>query len=496
MEIRAILRLAALFALTFLAANSACIAGVSAPIAIEGLYKDWDGISPAYTDPFGDNGSSAIDFGRLWLANDDKYLYLRIEVGTEIKLNSDNGITLYVDWDGDSETGFSIAGRGADFKWEFGSRSGTVYTASGQDAFNPAEIGLIRAPTVSSNQFEMQISRSPSLPIASAHTIYLLFRNEVDGVQDTLPDSGAVAYTFSSEPVAPYRKIPLEKENASDLRILTYNVLRDGLFERTQYFSRILKAIHPDILNFQEIYNHTAQETLDLVKQILPPVSGGDWYAAKNEDCITVSRFPILQHWALDGNLASLLDTGTISATGRFLIINAHLPCCSDDVGRQKEADHIMSFVRDAHTPGGDITLPARTPICLVGDWNMVGWAQELKTIITGDIIDNQTYGPDFHPDWDGTDLTDCISYHTATRDAYTWRNDGSSFTPGRLDFVVFTDSAIKVARNFILWTPTMSTSDLTKYGLEAKDVPNASDHLPHIADFRTSATLNIWMLH
>ncbi len=468
---------------------------VSAPIAIEGLYGDWEGISPVWIDPAGDNGSSLIDFGRLWIANDGEKLFLRFEVGTEIKLNADNSVTLYIDWDGDCETGSGIAGIGADFKWEFGSRTGTAHTTSGEYTFLPAAIGLRRAPTVSSDQFEIAISRIADLPVSPGNTIPLLFRNEAEGIQDTLPDSGAVSYTFSTAPVPPYEEIPLEKKTASDLRILTYNVLADGLFKRTGYFTRILKALRPDILNFQEIYNHTATETCDLIEQILPSAPGETWYSARNADCITISRSPIIDQWAIDGNLAYLIDLPPTSLIAYILIINAHLPCCDDDAGRQYEADHIMAFIRDALTPGGDVTLPENTPIMVVGDLNLVGWAQQLKTLLTGDIIDEEKFGPDHPPDWDGSPLADCISYHTATRDAYTWRSDISSFSPGRLDYVIYTDSVMRVVRHFILWTPTMAPEDLAKYGLEADDTSAASDHLPHTADFRFPLPGNFWML-
>lgn len=471
------------------------ISATSLPIAVDALFDDWEGIAPVYVDSSGDNGASPIDFGRLFIANDESYLYLRFEIGSEIMINSDNYIKLYLDWDNNTKTGSSIEGIGADLKWSFGLREGTFYGAATQK-FYWDDIDLRRAPTVSSDQFEIALLRFPDLAIgAAATTISLVFRNEDGGVKDKLPDIGAITYSFSSDVVQQYSKIPLEKIKTSDLRMVTYNVLGDGLFSRTQYFSRILKALDPDIINFQEISSHTAEETRILVTAILPPPPGKQWYAVSNSDCKTISRYPVLNNWNLDGNMAAEISAPSDFISGSFLIINAHLPCCTNESGRQAESDKIMSFIRDAKTPGGAVNISLKTPIIIVGDLNLVGWAQQLKTLLEGDIVDEGTYGGDFQPDWDGSSFKDCLSYHTSTRDSYTWRSDTSVFIPGRLDFIIYSDSVLETPRHFILYTPDMDAGDLTKYGLQSGDVSSASDHLPHVADFRSLHNMNLWML-
>jgi endonuclease/exonuclease/phosphatase family metal-dependent hydrolase len=283
------------------------------------------------------------------------------------------------------------------------------------------------------------------------------------------------------------------KTNTADLRIMTYNTHNDSLFEKTDTYSRILNALGPDILNFQEIYNHTGVETATLISQILPPESGEQWYYAQGADCVTISRFGILNTWNLDGNLVSLIAAPASLPTSNILLINAHPPCCTDDSGRQLEIDHIMSFIRDAKTGGGSVTLQKNTPIIIVGDMNFVGLSQQLKTLLTGDIVNESQYGTDFQPDWDATALSDCISTHNSSRAAYTWRSDTSDYPPGRLDYIIYTDSVIQTSHHFILWTPDMTPEELIQYGLNADDTASASDHLPHVADFHTP--MNLWML-
>jgi len=470
------------------------MAGVALPIAVDGLFEDWGTSDPVYTDPAGDNGSSPVDFGRVWIANDQKNLFLRFEVGTDIIINASNSISLYIDWDGNPDTGQKLEGIGADIKWVFGSRSGTFYGTSTQD-LAWIDLDLRRAPTVSGSQFEVSISRTPDIPIAGAGTISILFRNETGGVQDKMPDAGAISYTFSSDPIPAPPIIPLEKIKSSDLRILTYNTSGDGLFSRTVNFSRILKAVKPDIMNFQEV-SHTGAETRDLINGILPLPVGETWSYAENSDCITVSRFPVLNQWDIDANLGVLISAPAGFSASSLLVINAHPPCCSNETGRQVECDNIMSFIRDAKTSGGTITIPQGTPMFIVGDLNLVGWAQQLKTLLQGDIVDQATYGADFNPDWDQTPLADSIPYHTSTRESYTWRSDGQSFDPGRLDYIIYTDSALQLERRFALWTPDMSPTDLTAYSLQSGDSPTASDHIPLTADFRALDRWNLWLLY
>ena len=90
-----------------------------------------------------------------------------------------------------------------------------------------------------------------------------------------------------------------------------------------------------------------------------------------------------------------------------LLFTAAHLHCCTAYANRQNEADEYVQFVQDAKSPGGNITLPYGTPMVYAGDLNSVGYAQQLITLLTGDIQNNATYGPDGAMDWDGTN--DCI---------------------------------------------------------------------------------------
>src|SRR5690606_16519148 len=53
-------------------------------ILIDDDFSDWQNTPAAYTDTNGDNGFSSIDFGKLWINNDEAFLFFNIEVTYEI----------------------------------------------------------------------------------------------------------------------------------------------------------------------------------------------------------------------------------------------------------------------------------------------------------------------------------------------------------------------------------------------------------------------------
>lgn len=462
-------------------------------IFLDGFFEDWNGIAPIYSDTYGDQGNGSIDFGAMYVANDNDHIYIRFSTGIDINLSENNTVYLYIDSDNNLDTGLVINTIGADFSIGFGERVGRYYGTLIQ-TFNLNLIGLHYLPSVTSNEFEISLPRNATYSgkhLFDAPIFRLLIINDVAGGGDQVPNTGEFAsYTIDSTPVPAYPHIPLAKSEPSDIRILSYNVEVDGLFDRTESFSRILKALGPDIILFQELYSYTASQTKALITGILPLPEGEQWDAAKSlPDTITLARFPITSQWFIDGNLCVLLDVPPSAFDRDMLIVNAHLPCCGYNTERQEECDHIISFIRDAKL---ESSIAAGTALIIGGDMNFVGDKQQPITLLTGDIINESAYGADHVPDWDGTSLTDSLPYHSATANATTWRNPSGSFSPGRLDYLIYSDSVIDVVHSFILTTEEMAASELSAYGLLSGDTITASDHLPMIIDIRITSSQNI----
>jgi endonuclease/exonuclease/phosphatase family metal-dependent hydrolase len=164
---------------------------------------------------------------------------------------------------------------------------------------------------------------------------------------------------------------------------------------------------------------------------------------------------------------------------------------------RQEHADAVVRWIRDVRGAEHEDSIANGTPIVILGDMNAVPDASlaPYETLISGDIADEEAFGPDFAIDWDGTDMTDARPSHNATgEEYYTWRNDNMPFAPSALDRILYSDSVMSVRNRFVLNTMTLSPDDLADLGLQQSDAlydgdPNYYDHLPLVADFEILST-------
>ncbi len=459
------------------------------PFLLDGLFDDWKN-TEVIKDASGDG--TAIDFLEAGIANDSRYLIIRIKVTEEFELTNNNKVSLYIDGDNNSLTGTSVNGIGAELRIYLGDRKSTTHFGGFTKQYTLNNIGFLALPTVSGTEFEIALPRELKLAgnsLFQGNVCRILLRDHSQSNGDLLPNSGStLSYTFGASTGSSYQSLRLEKASPTYMRLLTYNVLNDGLddLKRVDQFKRIIKAIHPDIITFNECWNTKPNVVASFMNGVLPLPNFQNWQAIKiDAGNITVSRYPILQNWEIRPNsrqTASLIDLPQ-NFTTDLLIVNAHLRCCTADTERQLEADAFVNFILDAKTPGGKITLPPNTPFVLSGDLNLVGKRQQLTTILNGQIVNSGTYGPGGPLDWDGSSLLDIISIHTDAPVAYTWKDAGNEFPPSRIDYHVASASVVTIVKSFTLDTETMPAAKLTEYGLVRTDTEIASDHLPKVTD-------------
>jgi endonuclease/exonuclease/phosphatase family metal-dependent hydrolase len=454
-------------------------------VVIDGILCEWSYFGTKYEDPAGDG--AAVDFGELKARSNDQWLYLYFEVGAEMNLQGDNRIVLYLDSDNSASTGFQVGGIGADWKWIFGAREGEATGFAGTGTFRHSAIGLRQAPTVSSTAFEVAIARDAVLagvPHRSPQEIAILLRDEDGGVHDRLPDEGEKLVITLYAGGSPERTpLNLARRSPHDLRVLTYNVLRDRLFSRREEFGRIIKAVRPDVICFQEMYRHSAPDVENLLQSFFP---GSSWNAVGTDDCVIASHYRISSSSTIPPNYQNIwafIDLPD-SYPRDLSIISAHPACCGKNEERQEELDAIVALMRELVSPGGR-QIPEDSGIIIAGDMNLVTYASQVATLTDGAIADMVDYGPSHACDWDGTPLRDVHPYHTTDLEAYTWRDDADTFAPGKLDYIVYSDSVLSLKHRFILWTPDLTGAELAAAGLEATDTEVASDHLPIVADFQ-----------
>ncbi len=462
------------------------------PVAVDGLFGDWDGIDACWEDPSG-NGS-VIDFGSVRVRSDRERVTLLLDLGTEMNLQGGNMITLLVDGDGDASTGQAVEGMGAELTWTFGRREGEVWSAGCGTRVEQADIGLWQAPTVSSVRFEVSFLRRTKAGVDVApgpHASFVLV-DEGRDAGDRLPNEGAVTVELSDQPPPPPQAVSLERLQPDHIRVVTWNVLFDGLFKRPAPFIRVLRALDPDVICFQEIWAHTARQAADYVALAIP---GVEWHGVNTHEGHMVSRYPLLQAAAIDasGNYWALVDLPDDTFEVDLSVICAHPPCCNKEVERQEELDGIAAWTRDTMTQGDSpirggapaaFDLPEGTPVVIAGDMNLVGGASQIQTLLSGRIADEDRFGTSFAPDWDGTPLADAWPRTAGGVTVATWRDARSSFAPGKLDYIIYSDSVLRLERAFILATEELAPEALARYGLHLDDTLVASDHLPVVADF------------
>lgn len=462
----------------------------STAITIDEDYSDWIAGLANFSDGI-DNGGG-IDLIDFTVTNDENWLYIHFSMDTELDLTDDiipHTLWLYLDTDDDPSTGFlAQAGYGAELGLNFKEHFAWFNTPNPDVQVNYADCQIRFLPTVSSKQFEFAINRN-AMPdgvtaLFNNPTIRILFKETNDG--DEMPDQGEVfSYTFDETPVEPYVNVELNKINPDLIRVVVYNTWANGLVNagRVDNFESVVTALSPDIIGFSESGGTDPVAVKNLLDTWLPLGTVDGWYTIKYDDLITCSKWPFLDNWTLWNQFPVLIDLPIQYGTD-LLFTNAHLSCCGSDANRQDQVDEYSAFILDAKTAGGNIDLPANTPFVYGGDLNLVGFSQQLTTLITGNIQDVGTYGAGGPLDWDGTDLKDQVCVQSDKRMAYTWRNDGDGYPPGRLDFQIFSDAVVTAAKQFTLQTEIMSAARLTQYSLDGFDTGDASDHFPVIVDY------------
>ncbi len=300
------------------------------------------------------------------------------------------------------------------------------------------------------------------------------------------------------------------------MRVMSWNVKRNSIFPpdgvRHESFVRIIRAIDPDVIALQEVIRPDLGEELPLLMDRSIPLNDGrSWQFHAVSDNVLISRYPMRQrsgelvapypipHRGLPdfhfGYASALVDLPDRFGSADLYIIAMHNKsgAAREDVQlRQVHSDSIVRWIRNLRVSDQAHAVSDNTPIVILGDMNAVPNAssQPFVTLLNGDIADEETFGPDFRIDWDGTELADARPSHNGREQSYyTWRNDDLPFAPSALDRIIYTDSVLLLRQRYVLNTMIMSAEELADLGLQKSDVLYGGiagyyDHLPLVADF------------
>ncbi|MBH76519.1 MAG: hypothetical protein CMP68_05225 [Flavobacteriales bacterium] len=480
-------------------------------IIIDGKFQDWDGVELIEDNI--NNNELGVNFTSVSITNDNKYLYIKFTTNGEIDLmdSDSNGesiynTVIYIDTDNNNKTGYVPS-----YNSNIGSELG-VYLNQRYVWYNVPDpnvqislydIGFFSAPTVTSNEFEIAID------LDAQYDGENLFQNQEIKIQlkdllsdDEIPNiNSEIIYTLNTNNLN-YIDLNTERENEYLIRLSAYNVLYNGLddSERLEQLKNIIKSVNADIYAFSECYETSSETVKNILDEILPISNNQGWHVVKKEDddLITAAKFPIIQDWpnefyGIKKMHPCLIDLPDSVFTKDLLVINAHMSCCDNDNDRQEQADDFVNFILDAKSMGGVIDLANETPFVLCGDLNLVGLSQQLQTLISGEIIDTETFGIGGGMNWLGNDLKDNTCMHVETPFSYTWRDitpSPGSYSYGKLDYIIFSDDVMSSQKSFTIDTKFISQQKLNEMNLDVND-SYGSDHLITTIDFDIPKSLS-----
>ena len=450
-------------------------------IQLDNQFEDWSAIPHSTNTDGGPFVAAAVTSNADWL-------YLHIEVDQEVALDENalpNDYRILLDLDDDPSTGVDYAsqGLGVDLLINLATRQAIRYTnGSGIESFN--EIGMRAAPTYSGNEFELAFDRE--LTQVAGDGVRVKWYDNADQVG--FPEAG-LQHTLLDPPDS-FVPVSIARPPGTLNRVAFWNVNNrmDELFAQ-QAMKRILQAVDPDILALSEVSNVSAAYVTGLLNDWLPLEGDATWNVVKDDwDLMVASKGAILSSFPSVMRQFPALVEGHPGWGVPLLITSSHLKCCggsSNEAQRQAEADEYMAFLRDAMNGEGDLALAPNSPVVYGGDLNMVGLDDPIYTLVSGDIGDETTYGPDFNPDWDGTALTEQPLLQTDYGFDFTWMssNINSEWMPGKLDYLITSDASVELMAGFVVRTEEMSEERLSELGLEVDDALDASDHFLVVGD-------------
>ncbi len=301
----------------------------------------------------------------------------------------------------------------------------------GEEWISPYEAGVVFAPTTAATKFELRVNKATF-------------------------EKRTQVFDFTPQ---------------GDFRVVSWNVQFGNLLEDKDRGARLLKALKPDVLLLQELDGDDTPETLSA---FLDASLGDNWDVAMTKSTGKERHHQLRSAVATSRKLqgAEHIDSGswrqlkaiftTIDCEKKPVnFISLHLRCCGGPTGeaeeqRQEEAKAIRENIAAHQSPR----------FVIAGDWNLVGTTKPLKIVQQKhfDVVD--AYQPD--------GLLNA-----------TWSDTSSSFTPGRLDWMLYSPETLHVVNCFVLDTSDLNTETLNAHGLLGEDTAALSDHLPLVADFK-----------
>ncbi len=458
----------------------------AARIAIDGDITDWP------TDD-------------AFYANSD-HLYFRFMVQDQLFTlqSAPTPVTVFLDTDADASTGrrFSqpaLQGLGADLEIVFspketngrGAAAFVLGSGGTRDRITHAQLDLVFAPTYASQWYEARMTRHlahiPGLPFA--------------GLQSEGAFAGFVAFGETSSKLSAYSDpsrdtlgpvrpqpslatVDLPKKPANAIRVVSWNIENTSPVKQPNAFRNIFQLLDADLILVQEWDEGDADAVKGWFTAMVP--FSGEWNVVKapgdksNGGGVAI----ISKHPTSPVNLGRIMtepDRSNPSRPVRFVAATVSTPHATLLVGSthlksagSKDSSEDRRRVAEARAINAALaaacsSLPPNSIRLIAGDMNLVGSRPPL------DILRASL-------DADSSELDVLHAWPLGDDAMYTWTDDQTPFTPGRLDYIVYSDATASPANAFVFNTRRLSDESLARMGM-ARDDSTCSDHLPVVVD-------------
>jgi endonuclease/exonuclease/phosphatase family metal-dependent hydrolase len=151
-----------------------------------------------------------------------------------------------------------------------------------------------------------------------------------------------------------------------------------------------------------------------------------------------------------------------------MLVVSVHLKCCGR-IGGQEDRTRIVQA--DAFRDALAAALPPAGALIVTGDLNLVGSRDPLEHLRRG--LDREGRA---------LEIADLLQLDGLSN--VTWSDARQPFLPGRLDWLLYTRSALDFRGGFVFDSNDLRSKWLEQHGLRHEDSTDASDHYPLVADF------------
>ncbi len=370
-----------------------------------------------------------------------------------------------------------ISPEGRDFGTLRGGSNTRLHTANSTQRVSHADVGFYFLPTHNSPRYEARLDRTRMPLLQHDGAISIVVEHRAVGGEVLKTQS----FTTTLPKYAPSKPIntPIAPTPKDGVRVMSTNVLFSTPLNDPEPFVRVLDAMNPDVVLYQEWFKTTKDEVRawfdthlddDFTNSIIDDTSG----------VAIVTRLPIIE-----GGIESISEPGASRSRGialavldasepgssvpkPLIVVSVHLKCCGgagseEDVKRIAQAHQINRIVLELRNKYPD------AGVVIGGDYNLVGSRVPLETMSKG-------IGRD------GQDLVPVPTTCLGTQSMLTWTDADSSYTPGRLDWLLVDDRAWTPMRSWSLDTEHLSEQLLKDAGLE-RDDSRATDHLPIFVD-------------